>query len=152
MSRWFVGSSSSRISGSSHDRPGQEHPALHARGELRELRVGVEADPGDDRLDAMVRAAELMVVVVQALGHLVGDGAAVALGDVLRQPRDAQALLADDRTLVRLDLAAEEAEQRALPLAIPPQQAEPLSRLDHQVDVIEQPGASEGEADFAQTQ
>ena len=54
--------------------------------------------------------------------------------------------------LVGLDLAADQAEQRALPLAVPPQQAEPLCRLDHEIDLIEQPGPAEGQAHFAQTQ
>ena len=53
--------------GLAHDGPRQEHPALHTRGELLELRVGVEADAGDHRLDAMVRAADLMMIVVEAL-------------------------------------------------------------------------------------
>ena len=41
---------------------------------------------------AVVRARRPGGVVLQALGHLVGDGAAVPLGDVLRQPSDPQAL------------------------------------------------------------
>ena len=108
--------------------PGQQHAALHPRGELREPGVRVEPDPGDDRLHAMVGPAEVMVMVVrvQPVGHLVGDGAAMALGHILGQPRDPQPLLADDRPLVGLDLAADQAEQRALPLAVAPQQAEPL--------------------------
>ena len=82
-----------------------------------------------------------MAVVVQALGHLVGDRAAVALGHVLGQPGDPQALLADDLALVGLELARDQPQQRALALAVAPQQAEPLARLDLQIDLIEQPWA-----------
>ena len=67
----------------------------------------------------------------------------MSLGDVLRQPRDPQSLLANDCPFIRFDLAADQAEQRAFPFAVPPQQAEPLSRLDHEIDLIEQPGPPE---------
>ena len=39
------------------DRPGQQDPPLHPRGELVEPRVRVEPDPGDDRLHPMVGPA-----------------------------------------------------------------------------------------------
>ena len=93
-----------------------------------------------------------MVVVVQSLGHLVGDRAASAPGDLLGQPGDAQPLLADDLALVGLELAADQPQQRALALAVAAQQADPLARLDLQLDLIQQPRTAEGQADVSQAQ
>ena len=136
------------------DGPGQQDPALHSRGQLREPGVRVEPDPGDDRLHPMVGPAKVMVVVVsvQPAGHLVGDGPAMALGHILRQARDPQPLLPEDRPLVGLELAADQAEQRALPLAVASQQAEALPGLDLEIDLVENPGAAKGQAHPAQAQ
>jgi hypothetical protein len=76
----------------------------------------------------------------------------MALRHILRQPRDAQPLLTDDRSLIGLDLARYQAKQRALPFAIATQQAKPLSRFDLQIDLIEQFWTTERQADTAQTQ
>ena len=46
------------------------------------------------------------------------------------QPGDPQPLLADDLALVGLDLAVDQAEERALPLAVAAEQADPLAALD----------------------
>ena len=55
--------------------------------------------------------------------------------------------------LVGLDLATDQTQQRALAFAVATQQAEPLALLDLQLDLIEQPGTSEGQADvLAQAQ
>jgi hypothetical protein len=62
---------------------------------------------------------------------------------VLSQPRDPEPLLPDDRSLIGLDLARDQAEQRALALAIAPQQAKTLARLDLKINLIEQPGTAE---------
>jgi hypothetical protein len=65
---------------------------------------------------------------VPPLGHLVGDRAAAALGDLLRQAGDAQALRAEDFALVGLDLAPDQPQQGALALAVAAQEADPSSR------------------------
>ena len=53
-----------------------------------------------------------------------------ALGDLLGQPGDAEALLADDLALVGLELAPDQPQQRALALAVAAQEADPLAPLD----------------------
>ena len=50
-----------------HNGPGQEHPAFHSRGELVEPDIRIQPDPRDHRLDAMVRAAETMIIVGKPL-------------------------------------------------------------------------------------
>jgi hypothetical protein len=135
-----------------HNRLGKQDTPLHSRGKLFKSRIRVEPDPGEDRLHPMVGPAGVMVIVFQSPGHLVGDGAAMSRGHVLGQSRDSKSLLADDRSLVGLDLAADQAEQRAFSLAVAPQQAESLSGLDLEIDLIEQPRAAEGQTDTAQTQ
>ena len=134
-----------------HNRLGKQDAPLHSRGKLFKSRIRVEPDPGEDRLHPMVGPARVMVIVFQSPGHKVGDGAAMSRGHVLGQSRDSQSLLADDRSLVELDLAADQAEQRAFSLAVAPQEAESLSGLDLEIDLIEQPRAAEGQTDTAQT-
>ena len=132
---------------------GQQDPPLHARGERLEPGVGVEPHPGEDRLDPVVRAAEADWSSSSSPSATSSATVpAVALGDVLGQPGDPQALLADDLALVGLELAPDEPQQRALPLAVAAQQAEPLAPLDLQIDPIEQPGTAEGQADVSQAQ
>ena len=112
----------------------------------------VQPHAGDDRLDPVIGVAGPVARVGEPFGHLVGDGAAAALGHLLREPGDAQALLADHLPLVRLELALDQPEQRALALAVAAQQADPLAPLDRPVDVIQQPGSAEGQADVSETQ
>ena len=115
---------------------GQQDAPLHARGEIHEPGVGVQVHPGDDRIDPVVgtrRRAELL----EPLGHLVGDRAALSLGHLLRKEGDAQALLADHLALVGRDLASKEPQQRALALAVAAQKADALAPLDLQVHPIE---------------
>ncbi len=135
-----------------HNRLGKQDAPLHSRGKLFKSRIRVEPDPGEDRLHAMVGPVGLMIVVFQSLGHLVGDRAAMSRGHILGQPRDSQPLLAEDRSLVGLDLAADQSKQRAFSLAVAPQQAESLAGLDLEIDLIQQPRPAEGQTDTAQTQ
>jgi hypothetical protein len=100
----------------------------------------------------MVGAAEVMIMVIQPPGHLVRDGTPMSRRDILGQSRDPQTLLPDDRPLIGLDLTLDQTEQGAFPLTVAPQQAEPLARLDLEVDLLEQPRAPEGQTDSAQTQ
>ena len=50
------------------------------------------------------------------------------------------------------ELAPDQLQQRALPLAVAAEQAEPLAPLDLQVHPIQQPGAPEGQAHVPQAQ
>ncbi len=93
-----------------------------------------------------------MVIVVEAGGNLVRGRSAVSLGNVLGQPGDPQAWLADDRPIVRLDLALDQAKQRAFPLAVAAHQADPLAGLDLEIDLVKQFRPAKGQADFAEAQ
>ena len=133
--------------------PGQQHAPLHPRGEGLEPGVGVEPHPREDRLDPVVGAGVRRGP--SSSSPSATSSATVppaARGDLLGQPGDPQALLADDLPLVGLDLAPDQPQQRALPLAVAAEQAEPLAPLDLQADPIQQPGAPEGQAHVPQAQ
>ena len=85
-------------------------------------------------------------------GDLLGHAAAEPLGDVLRQERDAQPLLALDQAVVGGDLAVDQAQERRLALAVAAEQADPLAPLDLEVGTVEQPRPTEGEPNLAQAQ
>ena len=96
-----------------------------------------------------------MVVVMrfeETLGDHVGDGQAPSFGDLLGQAGDVQALLADDLALVGLQLAADQPQERALPLAVPAQQADPLPALDLPIDLIQDPRTPERECNTPQAE
>ena len=84
ISRWLVGSSSRRISGSL-TRPGPAERALHSRGKVLKACGGVEPHSRNDRLHAMVRPGRRMFSIVQSLGHLIVDLAVEVPGDILGQ-------------------------------------------------------------------
>ena len=137
ISRWLVGSSSSRISGSADERLSEQDAPLHPGGKVFEARIRVQAHARDHGLHAMIRSGRGMVGVVQSVGHLVGDRAGLLAGDILGQASDAQALLADDLAFVGLDLASDQPQERALAFTVATQQADPLSWLDLQLDLVE---------------
>ena len=134
------------------DRPGQQDAPLHPRGQVGELRVGVEPDPRDDGLDAVVVARRGVVVVGQPLGHLVGDGAAVAFGHVLRQPRDPQPLLADDLPSSGSSSPVISLSRVLFPSPLRPSRQSRSPALDQQIDPVEQLRAAERQADVAKAQ
>ena len=108
--------------------------------------VGVEAHPGDDRVDPVIGVGRRMALVGQSLGHLVGDRAAAALGHLLGQPGDPQALLADHLALVGLELALGSAgaacscPRRCGPAGRPARPARSASRPDPAAAVRRRPG------------
>ena len=115
------------------ERPGQQDPAFHPRRQVVEPRVGVEAHPREDRVDPM----GVPFRIVKSLGRDLGDRADPADGHVLCQPGDPKPLLADDLSLVGLDLARDQSEERALPLSVPPEEADSLAPLDLDFDPIQ---------------
>ena len=88
----------------------------------------------------------------QGLSHHAGDRQTSAFGDLLGQPGDMQALLADDVALFGLQLAADQPQERALPLAVAAQQADPFPTLDLPIHLIQETGTSEREADAPQAE
>ena len=88
-----------------------------------------------------------MSLIPQSFRHLFGDRASSIAGHLLGQQRNHQPLLANELAFVRLDLASDQSQQRALAFPIAAHQAKPLTPLDLQRDLIEQPRTSKGQAD-----
>jgi hypothetical protein len=99
----------------------------------------------------MVSDSRMTSIFFQAFGYYLGNSAAMVRGKILGQPRDVNALLPDDGSLIGFDLTAEQAQQGAFPITIASQQADSLPGLDLQVDLIEDFGAAKSETDPAQT-
>ena len=75
----------------------QQHAPLHSGRQVFKGCFGVQAHPGNDRLHAMIGARRGMArVFVQSGGDMIGDRTGLVARDILRQARDAEALLADD--------------------------------------------------------
>ena len=109
--------------------PGQQDAPLHPRGEGLEPGEGVEPHPGEDRLDPVVGAG-VRRGPRRSSSPAATSSATVppaARGDLLGEPGDPQALLADDLPLVGLELAPDQLQQRALPLAVAAEEAEPIA-------------------------
>jgi hypothetical protein len=60
--------------------------------------------------------------------------------------------LAEDFPLVGLEVAPDQFQQRALPLAVAAEEAEPIPLLDRQRHLIQEPRAPEGQAHISQAQ
>ena len=76
--------------------------------------------------------------IVQANGHLVGDGPTGPLGTLLGKPGPLQALLANDLPLVGGQVAVEELHHGAFPLAIAAEKANSLAALDLELHLIKE--------------
>ena len=133
MSRWLVGSSSRRMSGSATSDLGQQDAPLHARGERLEPGVGVEPHPGDDRLDPVVG-------VRRPRGPASASPSATSSATVPPRPSGtswgSRAIRSPCWRMTSPSSGSsspsDQPEQRALALAVAAQQADPLAPLDLQ--------------------
>ena len=127
-------------------------------GQGGELGLGVEVQPVQHPFHLLVAApavAPSSVVGGQPRAVPAGDDIEDRTGQPLRHvlgdQRHLQPLLAVDLAAVGRQLAGDQLQQGRLAGAVAPQQAEPLARLDLQVDAVEQRRAAEGHADVPQT-
>ena len=93
-----------------------------------------------------------VVQVAQARGNLVEHRARQVRRHVLRQGSDAEALLAGDFPVVRLEGSVDQAQQIRFAGRIASQQADPLAALDLQVRPHQQRRTGETERHVTKTQ
>ena len=103
-----------------------------------------------DAVARLVIARQQPSQVAQPLGHDVERAAAEIAGDLLLQPCDGDAGLAHDLARVGAHLAVEQLHERALPGAVPAEQADALAALDPELGMVEDGRAAEGDADVLQ--
>ena len=152
----------------------QQHAALHATGERREVGLLRQLQPCQHLLHAQVQVpaiarlyqrlgfthrlhvavVECMVVarqqlaqVAQALGDHVKHGALRILRHFLSHARDHHAVLHADLAVVRLQLAGHQAHQGGFAHAVAADDADALAGFDGQVDVFEEKRPADAEVD-----
>ena len=123
---------------------GDENPAHDASRQRPEFGVRVEAQAGDRRVGG------LFYLPAVPSGDDIVNRTGQAGERFLRHEGDLEALPANDLPGIRRDFAMNEAEKRGLPRSVAADQADPLSRLDPEVDAVEQGRTAEGDADAAQ--
>ena len=134
--------------GGGHERPGEQHPPLHSRGERLKRRLGGEFHPREDLVDGVLPPPDEVVVELvdgddggrlpRAYGDHVADGAREIAGHVLPENGHRRAGSRDHRTRVGLDQARQHPHQRGLAGPVPAEQADSLARFDMTRHAVEE--------------
>jgi hypothetical protein len=88
----------------------------------------------------------------QPIGHHIEDAIIAVVGNFLRQVGDAGRRSHPETAVIRHDLAAKDAHQGRLALAVASHQADALPPVQFQVHLLQQGAVSEGERDLVKAQ
>ena len=148
MSRWFVGSSSSRTSGSRTSDLASKTRRFMPEESDSNGGVGIELHPREDLVDRVIRRGSLA---------RPSSSSPAATSSKTEPPRPSGTscgsrairtpLRADDLAVVGLEVAVEQPHQRRLARPVPADQPDPLAALDLPVDLVQERGAAERHAD-----
>ena len=132
---------------------GEEAAALEATREGVELAILGEAEAGDQVVDAQVLLPVFRAVVVpEARGDDVADGAREGFRDLLGQAGDADAFWDGDRAGVGCGLAGGYAHEGGLAGAVTTEQTDAFAFLDLEVEVVQDGRAAEADIDVEETE
>ena len=150
-SRWLVGSSSSRMSGSPTSAIASETRRISPPGKAHGRALGVHAELGQDHVGT-VRAASPRSAGGRPVSTMSASVAALRQHGLLRQIGNGGARLREQLAAVELDQAGQDAQQGGLARAVAAHQADAVAAFQDQVESAKQlllsdaqPGVLEGE-------
>ena len=103
-----------------------------------------------DRMRKRVVLDDRVTHLAEPLRRDLEHGGVLVHRGFLRDDRDAQARLAPDRAVVRLDRARQHTHQRRLAHPVAPDETEALAAVDHEIGVVQQGDVAVGVADASE--